>query len=84
MVYVFSTCTELIRTLPALQHDQTKAEDVDTDGEDHAPDALRYLCMARPWTQNRPIATEPEKIGYKLDDLWKDREIHMSRARRRV
>ena len=36
MLYVFSTCTHLIRTLPALQHDPDRPEDVDTDGEDHA------------------------------------------------
>ena len=34
-IYVFSTCTHLIRTLPALQHDPDRPEDVDTDGEDH-------------------------------------------------
>lgn len=36
MLFVFSTCTHLIRTLPALQHDPDRPEDVDTDGEDHA------------------------------------------------
>jgi len=35
MLYFFSTCTHTIRTLPALQHDVTKPEDVDTDAEDH-------------------------------------------------
>lgn len=49
MLYVFSTCAHLIRTLPALQHDAGRPEDVDTDGEDHAADELRYACMSRPW-----------------------------------
>ena len=49
MLFVFSTCTHLIRTLPALQHDESRPEDVDTDGEDHAADELRYACMSRPW-----------------------------------
>jgi hypothetical protein len=49
MLYVFSTCRDLIRTLPALQHDTLRPEDVDTDGEDHAADELRYACMSRPW-----------------------------------
>jgi len=35
---VFSTCKDFIRTVPALQHDQARPEDVDTDGEDHAGD----------------------------------------------
>lgn len=53
MLYFFPSCSETIRTLPALQHDTGKAagaiEDVDTDGEDHAGDTVRYACMARPW-----------------------------------
>ncbi len=51
---LFSTATHLIRTLPALQHDPNKAEDVDTNGEDHAPDALRYGCMSRPVVRDLP------------------------------
>src|SRR5690349_6501068 len=35
MLYVFSTCADFIRTVPALQHDPDRPEDVDTDGEDH-------------------------------------------------
>lgn len=49
MLYFFSTCTHTIRTLPALQHDEGRPEDVDTDGEDHAPDETRYACMSRPY-----------------------------------
>lgn len=57
---IFSNCTHLIRTLPGLQHDKHRAEDVDTEGEDHAPDALRYGCMARPFIRNAPN-TPPAK-----------------------
>lgn len=39
---VFNTCTNLVRTLPALPYDELQTEDVDTDSEDHAYDALRY------------------------------------------
>lgn len=52
MLYVFSTCTDFIRTVPALQHDPDKPEDLDTDGEDHAADEARYACMSRPWIPN--------------------------------
>ena len=45
---IFRSCVNLIRTLPQLVHDQTRPEDVDTDGEDHAYDALRYGLMNRP------------------------------------
>lgn len=78
MLYIFSTCTHLIRTLPALQHDVDRPEDVDTEGEDHAPDALRYGCMARPYVRKVPTH-EPGKIlavgalnEVTLNDLWKD------------
>jgi hypothetical protein len=50
-LFVFAACAHLIRTLPALQHDQHRPEDVDTEGEDHAADALRYGCMARPYVR---------------------------------
>jgi len=39
---IFSDCKELIRTLPELVHDKNKVEDVDSDGEDHLFDALKY------------------------------------------
>ena len=45
---VFSTCTNLVRTLPTLPLSKTNSEDVDTKAEDHAYDALRYMCMTRP------------------------------------
>ncbi len=52
---IFSTCRDLIRTLPALQHDPDRPEDVDSDGEDHAPDEARYACMSRPWVRQKPV-----------------------------
>jgi hypothetical protein len=54
MLFFFSTCVHTIRTLPALQHDDSRPEDVDTDAEDHAPDETRYACMSRPWITNKP------------------------------
>jgi hypothetical protein len=49
MAVCFSTCTDSIRTIPALQHDPDHPEDLDTNGEDHAADEWRYGCMSRPW-----------------------------------
>lgn len=40
---IYSTCRNLIRTLPSLPRDPKRPEDVDTKAEDHAYDALRYL-----------------------------------------
>lgn len=76
MIYFFSTCRDTIRTLPALQHDQTKAEDVDTESEDHAPDEIRYACMSRPYVKDasKPKPGKLLMVGpgnqVSLDDLW--------------
>ena len=57
MIYVFSTCTDFIRTVPALQHDEANPEDVDSDGEDHDGDAARYACLSRPFTRQPEVVT---------------------------
>ena len=49
MLFVFSYCRHLIRTLPVMQHDDLNPEDLDSDMEDHAADELRYACMSRPY-----------------------------------
>jgi hypothetical protein len=53
MLYVFDTCVDWWRTMPAMQHDSTRIEDIDTDMEDHAADETRYGCMSRPWVPAR-------------------------------
>lgn len=58
-IYFFSTCIDSIRTIPALQHDTAKPEDVDSEGEDHAADEVRYACMSRPLAP-RPV-TQPKR-----------------------
>lgn len=79
MWYVFSTCAHIIRTLPALQHDLNDPEDCNTDGEDHAPDTLRYGFMSRPWRRPRPPL--PSEANVKLlqnatmNDLWEAHEL---------
>jgi len=44
---IFNNCKHLIRTLPTLPLSKTNTEDVDTKADDHAYDALRYMCMTR-------------------------------------
>ena len=46
-IKILSTCTNLIRTLSSLPLSKTNTEDVDTKADDHAYDALRYMCMTR-------------------------------------
>ena len=48
MMYIFRNCKAFIRTIPILMYDEHKPEDLDTDGEDHVADEVRYFCMSRP------------------------------------
>jgi hypothetical protein len=40
-IFCFSTCLDSIRTIPVLQHDPNRAEDLDTNSEDHAADDMQ-------------------------------------------
>ncbi len=60
LLFFLENCDDTIRTVPALQHDEKNMEDLDTDGEDHAADELRYACMARPWTVDAPTESRIE------------------------
>ena len=42
-IQFFETCTHVIEQLGSLASDKLRPEDVDTDGEDHAFDTLKYL-----------------------------------------
>jgi hypothetical protein len=50
----------------AAAFDHSRAEDVDTEQEDHAPDEARYACMSRPYVTKKP---EPERVRY---DAYRD------------
>jgi hypothetical protein len=47
-LFIFDTCTQLIKDIPAAVHDERKVEDLDTTGSDHTLDAIRYLLMSLP------------------------------------
>jgi len=76
MMYFTSNCRDAIRTLPALQHDAAKPEDVDTESEDHAPDEIRYACMSRPYVKQFIARPEQKLLAVGpgnqvcLEDLW--------------
>lgn len=70
MLYICANCKELIRTLPIMQHDDARPEDVDTQSEDHAVDALRYACASRPWVKSPNLPSG----GLNLNMLWELRE----------
>jgi hypothetical protein len=45
-LFVFNTCRHLLRTLPVLPRDTRNPDDVDTEAEDHAADALRLKLLS--------------------------------------
>lgn len=51
-VHILECCEDSIRTIPVLQHDEDKLEDLDTEGEDHAADEWRYGLTSRPWVKD--------------------------------
>ena len=72
MIYCFKTCTDSIRTIPSLQHDPNRAEDLDTSAEDHAADEWRYACMSRPWARPRAEKEKPRDRW----DRWDKEEVN--------
>lgn len=90
MLFVFSTCKHFIRTVPALQHDPDRPEDLDTEGEDHAADAARYACMSRPYVRDKkqdrpttPAFAFDEKVGLIKSNMTISELIERQSARRR-
>ena len=87
---IFSNCVNLIRTLPALQHDEKNPNDVAVEPHEltHIPDALRYFCTM--WQsplvakKEKPkgtyTPTELEDLGYKSINVTVKKSV---RARRR-
>lgn len=55
---VFRNCRNLIRTIPNQVYVEdgkgVTGEDLDSDGEDHAADSLRYLCYTHKLTKKPP------------------------------
>lgn len=75
LLYITKTCKNLLRTLPLMQYDTTKPEDLNSDLEDHAVDTLRYLCMTRPITpvelEKPKTIEEIEAERFKIDKIIK-------------
>ena len=59
-MYFFNNCHAAIRTLPTLRFSLLSPEDLDTDGEDHVADEIRYLCMSRPLSPSLPTVANAE------------------------
>lgn len=73
---IFSTCTNLIRCLPQLQHNEKRIGDVSNEPHEitHAPDAIRGFCVY--WTQEPIFMPKKEQLPFELqteevdEDIW--------------
>ena len=75
---VFSNCRNAIRTIPQMVFDERNPEDLDTTGEDHACDAIRYGLMSRPYI---PEIEKPKRILTRDELLWKRAKEQIKRIR---
>jgi len=73
MIFFVDHCRDSIRTLPMQQHDENRPEDLDTEGEDHAVDDIRYACMSRPFGARLEALEELNPLlvsnAFRLDEL---------------
>ena len=79
MLSIFTTCPNLIRTLPLLRYDERRPSDCARTPHEltHAPDALRGFCVH--WVQRGEAAATPPAREKLLDRL----ERQQRRKRRR-
>ena len=66
-MYIFKNCRNTIRTLPLLEFNKNKDGDLDTTGEDHAADEIRYFCQWRKCTP--PKLKDQTEIDWTQDPL---------------
>lgn len=66
-------CSETIRTIPTLIHDDADPEDVNTEGEDHLGDMNRYAIMSRavPPAIEKPPETTKDMFWNKVKEELK-------------
>ncbi len=60
MMYIFNNCKDAIRTIPDLVYSERDVEDLDTKGEDHAVDEMRYFAMLNPIAPRK--TTKPREM----------------------
>jgi hypothetical protein len=78
MLYVAGTCVNLIRSLPTLQHDARRPEDLESTGDDHCTDWPRYAVASWPWVK----VELPHLGGVTINLLWTLRERERLRWQR--
>ena len=71
LLFVFDNCHDFIRTIPAIQADDKRPEDItqtNRGGEDHIADETRYACMSRPRIE-RKKEPEVKKTGWTFSEI---------------
>lgn len=83
LLYFFESCLDTIRTLPVLQSDAVRLEDINTKQEDHAADELRYACQSRPFAKE--LDPEPED-PWRMPTIaeWQKSTRQASKVRARI
>jgi hypothetical protein len=56
-------CKYLVRTFPMMLQDENDPEDLDTDAEDHALDACRYLIVGGLRHNSKSLVLKPDPPG---------------------
>lgn len=79
MIGFFSNCRYLIETLPSQVIDEKRPEDLDTDGDDHGMDALRYLCKLRTLAYDFVPETERKAGVFNVADYIRIRKEERNR-----
>lgn len=71
LLQFFSTCHNSIRTIPSLIHDEHKSEDLDSQGDDHIADEVRYFLMS---LHERKSARPMNETERKLQEMVRKEE----------
>jgi Terminase large subunit, T4likevirus-type, N-terminal len=82
MLYISERCEHTIRCISSVQHSETKPEDLDTDGEDHAVDETRYACMSRPMISEQPRTPQTITYAKSIYDMSFDELVKQNRQKR--
>lgn len=69
---IFDTCRNMIRTFPELVYDKIHTEDVDSEGDDHLADALRYAIM---YYRDKKIQEKPNSYEIGTEYLRKKENL---------
>lgn len=82
LLYFLENCEHTIRTIPTLQHDEHKPEDLDSEGEDHAADETRYACASRPLVTQRTVAQASFRLPLTIERFTFNDLLEKNKMRR--